>query len=257
MSTRLIILAAGKGTRLRPLTNDRPKCMVELAGRSLIERQIDVAKQSGISDIYIVGGYLSEKLEGLGVTVLKNERYDTTNMVSTLMCAKEILSDDFVLSYGDIVYHPKVMQGLLREEASSCVVVDEEWASYWSQRFETPLSDAESLKIDPQGFLTSIGQDVDNINDIEAQYIGLMRFKGTGIVDLLDVYESARTSFEKIGSFFNFKTDLDNMYMTDLLQGMIDNGKQLKAHKIHRKWFEVDSVTDLNLAEKFHLDVLD
>ena len=79
-----IILAAGKGERLQPLTNDKPKCLVELFGKSLLEWQIKAFQSSGITDITIVSGYKSDLINFPEITILKNEKYESTNMIETL-----------------------------------------------------------------------------------------------------------------------------------------------------------------------------
>ena len=86
---KAIILAAGEGNRLRPYTADRPKCMVELGGRSLLEHQVGVLQSQGIKDITIVTGYLSEKITALGYKTVHNPEFNQSNMVYSLMCAKE------------------------------------------------------------------------------------------------------------------------------------------------------------------------
>ena len=85
---KAIILAAGEGKRLKPYTDSRPKCMVPLAGRPLLHWQLDVLRSAGIKDIVIVGGYRAEALKACGASVVTNPRYDSTNMVGTLFCAR-------------------------------------------------------------------------------------------------------------------------------------------------------------------------
>ncbi|WP_232220425.1 NTP transferase domain-containing protein [Legionella tunisiensis] len=86
-----MILAAGQGTRLRPLTNNMPKCLVQLCGKSLLQRQIDTLKICGIDSIQIVTGYCSENIEALGYPTSKNGEYETTNMVYSLFTARDFL----------------------------------------------------------------------------------------------------------------------------------------------------------------------
>ena len=93
-----IILAAGKGERLRPLTNDKPKCLVELFGKSLLEWQIETFQNSGITDITVVSGYKSDLINFPETTILKNEKYNSTNMAETLFCAKDKLLTSTVVS---------------------------------------------------------------------------------------------------------------------------------------------------------------
>jgi len=104
--TRALILAAGQGTRLRPLTDDKPKCLVPLMGKSLLQRQTETLKKAGIKTIHIATGYRAEQIERLGFTSSFNPRYDQTNMVESLFCAKEFIEQegDLIIAYGDIVY---------------------------------------------------------------------------------------------------------------------------------------------------------
>ena len=88
---RVIILAAGQGTRLQPLTNDRPKCLVHLLGKSLLERQVYTLQQVGIHHIHVVTGYRAIQIEALGLETSFNARFSETNMVESLFCAINFL----------------------------------------------------------------------------------------------------------------------------------------------------------------------
>lgn len=247
---RLIVLAAGTGSRLAPLTDARPKCLVELAGRSLLDWQLASARAEGIEDITLVGGYRIEQLHGHGATVLENPDFATTNMVRTLFRARADFGEGFILSYGDIVYAPGVLRCILDSEASVGVVVDRAWRSYWEARFDDPLSDAESLTLDGNRHITGIGQPVSDLDEIEAQYIGLTVFRGAGVRALLDAYARAEADEARDVPPFGGSRNLDGLYMTDLIQGMIDLGVPVTAIPIEGGWVEIDSATDLALAER-------
>ena len=81
---KVILLVAGEGKRLRPFTNNCPKCMVELDGISLIDRQLTILQLEGIKNIVMIGGYKSEMLKRESITLKINSRYFETNMVWTL-----------------------------------------------------------------------------------------------------------------------------------------------------------------------------
>lgn len=254
---KVIILAAGQGTRLRPLTDDRPKCMVEVNGRSIIERQLDVMYACGIEqkDITIIAGYrndaLKERFADTSINILINQEYESTNMVYSLMCARAHMEqqEDILISYGDIIYNEAVLQKVLASDSDASVIVDDGWYAYWSERCENPLDDAETLMFDENDRLTEIGQKTDDLNRVQAQYIGLMRFQGSGLEAMLALAKAAEERTRQGISLWRTQRTYTKMYMTDLLQGMIDEGYALKAVHINRGWFEIDDCEDLKVVE--------
>lgn len=107
-----IILAAGMGTRLRPLTNDRPKCLVEVNGVPMVERQIQFLKERGIDNITLISGYKAEALiflkEKYNVDIVFNERYDTCNNINSLYIVRDRFHDTYVLE-GDVYMDQNVL----------------------------------------------------------------------------------------------------------------------------------------------------
>lgn len=255
---KVIILAAGQGTRLRPLTDDRPKCMVEVNGKSMIERQLDVMRGCGIKDedITIVAGYRSDvlinKFLNTDIRVIKNEQFKTTNMVCSLMCAGNQMKaeEDIIVSYGDIIYDETVFRKILSAQDTMSVIVDDGWYEYWSERCENPLDDAETLMYDDDHYLTEIGQKTTELDKVQSQYIGLMRFRGDGWKAVLQLSAEAERRSAQGEALWRTDRTYAKMYMTDLLQGLIDEGQKLRAVHIHRGWFEIDDCDDLKVVEK-------
>jgi len=246
----MIILAAGQGKRLRPLTDTRPKCLVELGGRSLLDRQIEAAHAAGVDEVIVVGGYLAEQLPRPNLRLVLNPDYETTNMVATLFCAESLFGNGFIMSYGDIAYGPALLRTLLADPSPVGVVVDRDWRDYWEMRFDDPLSDAESLRIDDSGQIQSIGQPVSDFDSVEAQYTGLVAFRDSGVSALRQTYAKAQSD-DDAGRFpFNGRRPLAMLHMTDLLQIMIDLGHAVCAVPIRRGWVEIDSLSDLKLARR-------
>ena len=189
---KVIILAAGRGNRLSPLTDNKPKCMVKLFGKSLIKWQLDLFRRLGITDISIVTGYKNDLIQFENIKFFHNSDYEKTNMVETLFCAEEQFEDSVIVSYGDIIFEEGIVKELIKSKEDFTVIVDENWKKYWSIRSENPLDDAESLKIDDSGYITSIGQKVSDISEIEAQYIGLMKFQGDATRFIKKFYHSCK-----------------------------------------------------------------
>ena len=249
-----IILAAGKGERLRPLTNDKPKCMVELFGKSILEWQIEKFQKFGITDITIITGYKSESIDYPQFNLVKNPKFDSTNMVETLFCAREKLLDSTIISYGDILFEDNVLKKIIDSDEDFSIIVDKNWLEYWEVRNENPLNDAESLMINSKGYLTSIGQKVENIEEIQGQYIGLMKFQNAGTAELKSFYDKSKKSSLSGINPLNKKLKFQNSFMTDLLHSMILEDYNLKSINIKNGWLEIDTISDFELYQKMSND---
>lgn len=107
-----IILAAGMGTRLRPLTNERPKCLVEVNGVPMVEQQIQFLKEKGIDDIVLISGYKADALcylkDKYGVDIVFNDRFDTCNNINSLYIVRDRFHDTYVLE-GDVYMNKNVL----------------------------------------------------------------------------------------------------------------------------------------------------
>lgn len=250
--TNAIILAAGKGDRLRPLTNEIPKCLVEFAGKSLLERQIENYKKCEIENIIIVTGYLGNKISIKGISLLENKKYETTNMVETLFCAEDEIKDSVIVSYADIIFEVDILKKIINSKEDISIIVDKNWKSLWKKRFKNPLNDAESMRIDSSGYIKDIGQPVNNINEINGQYIGLMKFQNNGIELIKKMYHKFKNESNLGINPLNPKLKFEESYLTDFLQALIKNEIKLKAIPIFGGWIEIDSMEDYNLYQKMY-----
>ena len=103
MDMKAAILAAGQGTRLKKYTENLPKGMLKFAGKTMIERQIETYQKCGITDIIVVRGFAADKITYPGVRYYENADYENTNMVESLMAARQEFDDDIIVSYSDIL----------------------------------------------------------------------------------------------------------------------------------------------------------
>ena len=172
---RGIILAAGRGSRMGPFGDDRPKCLVELEGRPLIERQVAALRRGGVEQIGVVRGYRAELIDITRHHRFANERWAQTKMVISLAAAAAWLrSGTVIVSYGDIFYRNELVRGLASAPGQLVVAYDRDWRRLWTRRFACPLSDAETFRIDAAGQLLEIGGKTTRIEDIGGQYMGLL-----------------------------------------------------------------------------------
>jgi len=238
---RALILAAGQGTRLRPLTNDKPKCLVPLLGKSLLARQVHTLQQAEINNIHIATGYRADLIEVLGFSTSFNARFAETNMVETLFCAMDFIQQagDLIIAYGDIVYQFENLTALLACDAEIALMIDAKWKDLWSLRLDNPLDDAETLVMDNNGYVIELGKKPESYERIQGQYTGLIKVRADKIADLVKFYQQIDR-----GRIYDGK-DFNNMYMTSFLQLLIDAGWQAKAVLVNNGWLEVDSAEDL------------
>ena len=236
---RAVILAAGRGSRMGALAEDRPKCLVELAHKPLIRRQIAALRGGGVPAIGIVRGYLGYMINIEDVTYFENPHWSETNMVMSLVAAATWLrSGSVVISYADIFYRRGVVQDLVAASGDLVVAYDRSWRSLWTRRFIDPLSDAETFRTDARGNLIDIGKRTTQIDDIEGQYMGFLKFT-----------PKAWRAVEAVLAGVDSKTR-DSMDMTTLLRALLGTGFPIRTVGIAGQWGEIDSASDLELYEK-------
>jgi len=241
---KAIVLAAGQGTRLRPLTDNRPKCLVEVAGQSILARAIASLETAGIDDIAVVTGYRADLIRAIGRPTAHNPDFATTNMVHSLMCAREEMTDeDVLIVYGDILFHPRLVTALMADPAPIGLAVNTAWRALWEERMDDPLSDVETLKRDERGHVLELGKKPTSYDDIQGQFTGLIHIRAEAMARVLEFYDSLDRDAEFDGK------DFRNMYMTSLLQAIIDGLMPVKAVLVDGGWMEVDEPEDIGVAE--------
>ena len=121
---RAILLAASRGQKLGPLTERRPKCMIDVRGEPLLQRLVRTLNRSGLRDVTVVRGYRKEAIALAGIETVDNDRYDETGEAASLACASDRLDGPCLVSYGDILFRRHVLDGLLAAEGDIVTVVD-------------------------------------------------------------------------------------------------------------------------------------
>lgn len=235
---KAIILAAGRGSRMGALTDERPKCLTELDGKALLVRQMEALRGGGVHDIAVVTGYKQELLKPLVPHTFENPRWSQTNMVRSLQCADAWLRQSrCVISYSDIFYEPLAVSALAADTGDICITYDLNWLEQWSRRFEDPLSDAERFQITPDGIVTTIGGRASSVSEIQGQYMGLLAFSPAGWVTIQDYLSQCPSA------------EVDRLDMTGMLSRLIAQGIKIRGVPYSGVWGEIDSATDLALYQ--------
>ena len=237
---KAIILAAGRGSRMKSLTDDGPKCLVELRGKSLLDWQLEALCQDGISEIAIVTGYKRELLSNCGLVEFHNPRWAETNMVSSLTYAQEwLLAEPCIVSYSDIFYDAFAVKALMSCAASLAVTYDPHWLKLWERRFGDPLLDAETFRMNSDKTLAEIGNKPKSDQEVQGQYMGLLRFTPDGWREVLRIRAELSPA------------ECDSMHMTGTLQRVIEAGRiAIEAVPYELTWGEIDSAEDLRTFQE-------
>ncbi|MGA9771364.1 MAG: phosphocholine cytidylyltransferase family protein [Blastocatellia bacterium] len=137
---RAIILAAGKGSRLNGAAGDLPKCLVNIGGVTLLERQIQALRSVSIDDIYVVIGYGADSVRAIcknSVSYIENICYHQTNSLFSLWLARELMRDGFVVMNGDVLFHPQLLKDFLSVHHEDALLIS------YCDKESTPLGDEE------------------------------------------------------------------------------------------------------------------
>ena len=213
------------------LTDERPKCLVQFRGKTLVDWQLHSLRSAGIDEIGIVTGYKRELLTYLELAEFYNSRWAETNMVYSMTQASEWLSaDECIISYSDIFYTPDSIKRLMLANANLAITYDPNWLELWSRRFSDPLQDAETF-LEENGKLTEIGNIPQNIEEVQGQYMGLLKFSPFG-------WSGVKSFLKGIPH--------ENLDMTSLLSLMIEQDTFVQTVPVAEEWHEFDSISDLN-----------
>jgi choline kinase len=236
---KAIVLCAGMGGRLRPLTEDRPKCLLTFGRRTILEHALDSFAAAGIEDIVLVTGYRHELVESLAsaktrgrAAFVRNDRYAETNTAASLNLAIKDMDDDFVLVNGDVLFDPSLLADLAGAPAPHLIMVDPSIELDW-----------EEIKvIAPEGRVERVGKELDPRLCL-GESIGLNKV-GRGLIpDLRMIYDDLENKGE-FGHFF--EKGFDAICRA--------GGGEERAFRViltaGRPWVEIDTLEDFRYAQR-------
>lgn len=244
---KAIILAAGQGTRLKKYTENLPKGMLRFDGKTIIERQIEVYRRCGITDIIVVRGFAADKIIYPDVKYYENADYANTNMVESLMAAKQEFDDDMIVSYSDVLFQESMLRGMMDRKDDFAVAVDTNWQEYWQARYGKIDFDTESLSLDEHDNIIELGLEAPRLEDIDARYIGLLKFSKNALKKIVEIHDRDYEAYQDRPWKQSGKT-IRKAYMTDLLQAVIESGDSVRAVRFRNGWIEFDTNEDYETA---------
>ncbi len=252
---KAIIIAAGRGRRLIPYTDEMPKCMVPIAGRSILEWQLDAFRGCGVDEIVIIRGYLGHVLEaraadlGPGVRFVDNPDFESNNILHSLFCAADEIDGPLYITYSDIVFTESVARTLHDAAGEICLIIDRDFGDIYEGRTEHPLHEAEVADLDEKGHVHRVGKRALPPEDAWGEFIGLAKLSATGTDWLRRAWTELCSDYRgREDQPFQRAAAFRNAYLTDMLQHLIDAGRPLTPVGIRGSWREIDTVQDYQRA---------
>ena len=244
--TKSLIVAAGLGSRLKGLTENIPKCMLDFGGKTLLERQLSSYKKCGIEDISLVRGFKKNKINYKGIKYYDNNDYKSNNILNSIFYAEEAINDNIIISYSDILFEPFVVQRVLDSDHDISVVVDIDWKTYYIDRKEHPLTEAENVIFNSNNEVIKIGKIATEKEEVHGEFIGMIKLNHKGC-------KIFKENFHRVKKFFWNKpfqraTIFQKAYLTDMIQELVDIGIKVHCVVIKRGWKEIDTVEDYKKA---------
>ncbi len=252
---RVIIIAAGAGKALLPLTEDRPACMLDVKGRTVLERQLETLRAGGIQQIAVVRGYRKEMVQAPGVSFYDNDAFDETGELHSLFAAEPELHGRVLFLYGDILFERALLDKVLRVEGDVVIAVDRAWMDQRDRLL--PLSKPVDLVVTsdpPQPGLRSLGEDWrDELVRIgqrvppdvaNGEFIGLALLSPRGVARVRETYGRALAAAGPVHE----AGSVQQAGFTDLLQSLIAAGQPVTCVSVWKGWLEIDTFEDYQRA---------
>ena len=254
-SVKAVILAAGFDERLMPLISDRPKAMLDVRGKPILERQIDALRQTGVRQIAVVRGYKKEQVTLPNVRYYDNDAFEESGELESLLRAGAELSGAVVVMYGDILFDRNILERLLQSGDDITLVCDRSWPDTRAGReaagcdlvVESPaprrhhrfLADAQPVTV------SAIGATIDPAL-ATAEFIGMAKLSARGCQILGEVYRELREQGDDRP--VHESRSLRTAKLTDLLHEVIRRGHPIASVGIYQGWLEVDTFDDYRRA---------
>lgn len=234
-----IILAASRGARLGELTADIPKALLKVNNKTILDTQVDDLNQVGIKDIAVVRGFAKDRIKLANVKFIDNDDYETTTELFSLNMAREQIKTNTVISYGDIVYKPYILNELLNDNSDITIIADADCQRDGDYRDFVITDEPYSKRLYSRPvILKTMSTDV-RAESINGEFIGLWKVNEAGA----RIVKQALSELAKREDFLNLR-------MSDLFNHIC------KTHSVAVKfikgtWLDIDDIVDLHKAGEF------
>ena len=247
---KAILLAAGSGVRLGSLTKEIPKALIDINGKTLLERQIIALQKNDINDIIVVTGPNSDKFEIKDVTYIHDSNYLDHDVLGTMMSVIDYMDSDVIISYTDIVFDEKIIYSIKNGKSDINVAVEMDWERAYVNRTEHRVDEAANVLIENE-LIKKIGHKTKEFGFFEkdnlGEFLGIMKLSQKGVDIFKNEYLRLIKNHE---GGFHEAISIKKGYITDLIQELIDMNYKIRPVLVTGNWCEIDTLQDLQVAKK-------
>lgn len=255
---KAIVMAAGFERELLPLIKDRPKTMLEVRGKTILERQIARLNECNIKDIVVVRGYQKEAISYPNIRYYENERFEESHILASLFCAEQEIQGRVILLYGDLIFDRGILEKLLKSPGDIVLVVDRAWYDNHRKGIghprgkvdlvttkRPPITGYRFLPSEETNAVLRIGQAIPP-DEAHGEFIGMVMLSERGSEILKEAYKLAHETHH--GRRFHEAESIEKASLTDLIQEIIDEGYEVSCVDIYKGWMEVNTFEDYQRA---------
>jgi len=226
---KAVILAAGRGKRMKSLTNNTPKCLLRVGDKTILEHQIESLHNCGIKDIIIVVGYQKEKIKDKvkrfkGITLIENERYEETDNTYSLYLTKPCISDSIIILDGDLIFDPFLLKMLVKSRYKNEFIAD----------FKKEITKEDAKVVVKNGFATAVGKDVNG----SAVYMSICKLSGRFLKMFMD-------------ELFRL-TQICRSWYSLALNNLLNKERVHVMDSLGLLWIEIDTPHELEKAREIY-----
>ena len=252
MNLNVIILAAGKGSRLIEATFGSPKPLVDINGISLIQRQINLYKNEKFKKITIIRGYKLNEFQLKNVTYVDDLEFDKHDQLGSLIAGINQIEDDVLITFGDILFDEKIVHQMINSENEISVAVDPNWRESYEKRQDNPIELAGKVLIKNNQILEFSEQLPIHKEGFEiAEFLGMIKIKKNLTAKIRNLLKNLSQNHNGI---FHDAKSFQYAKLTDFLQELINLEIKVTPVFVNGTWCEIDTPMDLEIARKKFID---
>lgn len=245
---KAIIIAAGSAKRLGKKTKNLPKSLLDINGKTILERQTCLLTNVGIHEIIVITGPNDSQFDKFPFIFVRDEDFDNHDILGSLMTAKDFFNDDLIILYSDILFDKKILEQVINFVCDVGIAIDLDWEKNYENRNEHPKSEAENVLLENQKII-KIKKNISNYNgdQVLGEFLGIVKLSSIGATNFAKRYNFLQKTH--LGRFHEAPS-LTKAFITDIIQDLIESNILVSPIIVKGKWCEIDTKYDLEIALK-------